>query len=122
MHRGFWLALGLSYFVLGHTAGLGWTTWFVCFAKDVSYWLLFHRFSTLIQIKTPETLMASVTSARHVQMITVLALGEIAVGYWQSQMPMAWEGSWRAIVCLIVVTAISVKLARGTRNYANTAG
>lgn len=95
-----WATLGASYILLGTFPAMGLATWTLCFAKDICYWILFHRISSYIQHDTPSNVIGSVTNARIAQMVIVLALGEMAVGGGQSVCPIALDGAWRGIVGL----------------------
>ena len=98
-----WLLMGTAYAVLGFVPGPNFLVWVICFAKDFSYWTIFHRISAEIQHNTPKEKIASVTHARMAQMIAVLSVGEIAVGAWRDVLPMWAEGLWRGSVCILVV-------------------
>jgi MFS family permease len=101
-----WVGLAISYIILGTIPGQEWLTLFFSIVKDIFFWLLFHRISTYIQMDTPQKVMGSVSSARMVQVITILALGEISVGAWQKYLPVFFDGLWRGVFCLILVAAM----------------
>lgn len=107
----FWLGLGISYICLGFLAGQGFLTLLVVICKDTFYWLLLHRISSHIQMDTPEEVMGSVSSARTTQMITILATGELLVGTWSKILPVAYDGLWRGVFCIVVLLAL-MKLPR----------
>jgi MFS family permease len=104
-----WITLGLSYALLGLYPEKGPITWSFCFLKDLSYWLLFHRITSYIQMDTPSSVIGSVSHARSAQMTLILALGELAVGGWQTALPISLDGAWRGLVCLGVASLLSIK-------------
>ena len=96
-----WIAFGASFWVLGVLpVGVGLVA--ANFVKDVFYWILYHRITTSIQMDTPTEVIGSVSHARMAQMITILALGELAVGAWQNVLPISWDAGWRAVLCVAV--------------------
>lgn len=103
-----WIGLGGSYLLLGFFPGMGWLTVGFAFAKDTFYWLLFHRISSHIQMDTPQEKMGAVTSARFTQMVLVLAIGELLVGYWSKMMPVLGDGMWRAAFCALILGLLSL--------------
>lgn len=98
-----WVGLGLSYISLALTPGREWLTLSLSIFKDVCFWILFHRFSTYVQMDTPHSAIGSVTSARMVQVTAVLAIGEVTVGAWQKVLPVFYDGLWRGVFCFILV-------------------
>ena len=98
----YWLALGLSFIVIGQLGEPSALTLFVFFIKDLSYWTIFHRISAHIQIDTPAERIGGVTSARMSIMTTVLAGGEVLVGAWAGAVPVAADSVLRAMVALAV--------------------
>lgn len=110
LHSIIWLAFGFSFFLIGTYPGRGVLTWFLFLVNDHCYWLLFHRYSSAIQTNTPIEKMASVSSARMVQMILILASGELLVGSWQNIVPLFWEGAWRAIFCVLIALLLRTYL------------
>jgi hypothetical protein len=107
LHVPTWIAFGLSFLLLGVYHGLGVLTWSIFLLNHHCYWLLFHRYSSIIQASTPQEKMAAVSSARMAQMILVLATGEFLVGAWQRWVPLFWEGTWRAILCFLVAALLA---------------
>lgn len=107
-----WLALGLSFVTLGFIPEMGWLTFAGSVFKDIFYWLLFHRISTYIQMDTPQKNMGAVTNARMVQVVTVLALGELTVGAWQKILPVFYDGLWRGVFCFILVAVLTLPKMR----------
>lgn len=106
-HALIWLLLGGGYIAAFTYQGSFAVTWLFIFAKDIAYWLLFHRYSSHIQMQTPATDTAAVSSARVAQMTAVLALGEIGVGAWQSSVSLSAEGIWRGVFCFVVVALLA---------------
>lgn len=107
-HRSIWIAFSLSFLLLAEFPSQGVLTFFIFVFNDHCYWLLFHRYSSQIQTNTPTKLIGSVTSARMIQMILVLATGEFLVGAWQKHVSIFWEGAWRAIFCLVVASILAL--------------
>lgn len=112
-----WVGLAISYTVLGAIPGQDWLTLFFSIVKDIFFWILFHRISTYIQMDTPQKVMGGVSSARMVQVVTVLAVGEITVGAWQKYLPVFYDGLWRGILCLILVSLLMLpQFQSGVKN------
>jgi MFS family permease len=103
-----WGGLAIGYLLLGLFPERGWITFGFSFLKDLSYWLIFHRISSYIQYDTPKEYIGSVTIARTVQMVTILATGEILVGSWSKYVPLFWDGTWRALLCGAIVILLFV--------------
>ncbi len=103
-----WLGLGLSYIILGAIPGGEWLTLFFSVIKDICFWLLFHRISAYVQMDTPQKIMGGVSSARMVQVATILAIGEVTVGAWQKVLPVFYDGVWRGIFCFILVAVMTL--------------
>jgi|GEM_PF-1614302 len=100
----FWwslLALGFASYSLVQKIPLLMIT--SAFTKDLAYWMLFHRLSTRIQLKSPEAKMAGIASARFFQIVATLSLGEFAVGAWQKVIPLSAEAFLRSLVCTAVL-------------------
>lgn len=114
---GFWAGLGVSYALLGRFPGLGIPTVALALCKDTFYWLLFHRISSHIQMDTPEPVMGAVTSARMTQMVTILAFGELMVGAWSKQVPVLFDGGWRAAFCFLVLGLLTVPRFQAERKH-----
>jgi MFS family permease len=104
----FWLGLGLSYSFLGFFPQQGLITLALVICKDTFYWLLLHRISSHIQMDTPQEVMGSVSSARTTQMIMILATGELLVGTWSKVLPVAYDGLWRGIFCILVMALMGI--------------
>lgn len=98
----YWFVLGFSFLVLGQLTGPSVITLAVFFVKDLSFWTIFHRISSHIQVDTPAERIGSVISARTSIMITILALGEIMVGAWSNVAPITLESSVRALLSILV--------------------
>lgn len=98
----YWITLSGSFVVLGLLKGPGPLTLFIFFLKDMSYWIIYHRISTHIQIDTPSNKMGSVISARMAIMVTILAVGEILVGAWSHVVPIAFECFGRGFIAIFV--------------------
>ena len=98
----YWIVLGSCFLILGQLAGPSALTLAVFFIKDLSFWTIFHRISSHIQIDTPASRMGSVISARTSIMITILALGEILVGAWSSYVSISSESSVRAVFAIVI--------------------
>lgn len=96
----YWLTLGGSFFLLGQLQGPGILALSVFFIKDLSYWTIFHRISSHIQIDTPTDRIGGVTSARISIMTTILAGGEVLVGAWSNVVPVAADSWFRAFVAV----------------------
>lgn len=101
-----WLVLGVAYILLGLNPDRQWHTLSLSVFKDICFWLLFHRISTYVQMDTPQKVMGGVSSARMVQVATILAVGEITVGAWQKFIPVFYDGLWRGIFCFILVAIL----------------
>ncbi len=111
-----WIMLGVSLILLGMIPGPNALVWAVCLFKDICFWILFHRISSYIQIDTPQKIIGSVNHARNAQMITIFALGEIAVGLWKNSLPFLWECGLRGGLCLAVALVIALNFKK-VENY-----
>jgi MFS family permease len=101
-----WVVLGLSYIILGLIPGREWLTLSLSVFKDICFWLLFHRISAYVQMDTPQKVMGGVSSARMIQVATILAIGEVTVGAWQKVLPVFYDGLWRGIFCFTLVAVM----------------
>jgi len=116
-HISVWVVLGLSYVFLGQLADTGWAALFVYFISDSAYWLLFHRYSAHIQTDAPPEKAAAIFSARIIQMLIVLSLGEFVVGFWSQYVSVEWDATWRAVLCLIVaIMLVKIKSVKVNKN------
>jgi hypothetical protein len=61
---------------------------------------------------TPQKNMGAVTYARMVQVVTVLALGELTVGAWQKILPVFYDGLWRGVFCFVLVAVLALPKLR----------
>lgn len=105
-HALFWVGLAASFFLLANHPGEGVVTLLCLLISDHFYWLLYHKYSAQIQVDTPLEHMAAVSSARTVQMLAVIAIGEFAVGAWSGEVSVYWEAIWRGLFSLIVALFI----------------
>ncbi|MGK5085368.1 hypothetical protein WDW37_18940 [Bdellovibrionota bacterium FG-1] len=102
-----WFGFGVSYAALGGFSP-GWALIGVSFIKDTFYWILYHRITTAIQMDTPPEIIGSVSHARNAQVIAILAMGELAVGAWQSVLPLGADALWRGLLCCAVGISLSL--------------
>ena len=102
----YWLTLGAAYLCLGQMQGPSILTLLFFFVKDLSYWIIFHRISSHIQVYTPTAKMGGVSSARSSIMISILASGEMMVGAWSGVLPIASESTMRALFAVCVAIGI----------------
>ncbi len=107
-HESLWILLGIAYVAAFASVGHPALTLSLILVKDIAYWLLFHQYSAQIQSATPSQSMAAVSSARTLQMVVILSLGELGVGFWQTIVSPLAEGTWRAAVCLIIAIMLSL--------------
>ena len=103
----FWILLGVTLILLGQFKEPSFAMWIVCFVKDIAFWMIFHRIASHIQHDTPKDKIASVTFARNAQVISIFALGEIAVGAWQKYLSLETECLLRAGVCVVAIVLIA---------------
>ena len=102
LHLSVWVILGFGYITLGILANTGFGALGVYFICDSAYWTLFHRYSGQIQTQSPLERTASVFSARMIQMLIVLSIGEFVVGAWAEKLPVFWDAAWRGVACLLM--------------------
>lgn len=98
----FWIAMSISFAILGLLGAPSWLALVVFFAKDLCYWIILHRISSYIQNDSPTALIGSISSARTSAMISILAIGEILVGAWSGVVPLWLEGAARALTLFVV--------------------
>ena len=98
----FWIAMSISFAILGLLGAPSWLALFVFFVKDLCYWIILHRISSYIQNDSPSALVGSISSARTSAMISILAVGEILVGAWSGVVPLWLEGAARACVLFVI--------------------
>jgi hypothetical protein len=103
-----WFGVGVSYVALGLVSP-GWALIGLSFIKDTFFWILFHRITTAIQVDTPQEVIGSVSHARSAQMVTILAIGELAVGAWQSVLSVEADALWRAVLCCAIGISLSLR-------------
>lgn len=103
----FWIVLGVALALLGQFKEPSVAVWIVCFMKDIAFWLIFHRITSHIQNDTPKEHIAAVTFARNAQVISIFAIGEIAVGAWQKYFSLETECLLRAGVCVVAIVLIA---------------
>ncbi|MCX6126601.1 MAG: hypothetical protein NTV34_17855 [Proteobacteria bacterium] len=120
-HESLWILLGIAYLAAFASVGHPTVTLPLILVKDIAYWLLFHRYSAQIQSATPSQSMAAVSSARTVQMVVVLSLGELGVGFWQTIVSPLGEGAWRAAICMIIAIVLSLPQLQVEKERANDA-
>lgn len=111
-----WFILGGSLIWLGLFNQPSISMWCVCLLKDVSFWILFHRISSHIQMDTPKEIVGSVSFARNAQVMTVLTSGAFLVGAWSPYWSLLEECLFRGGICLVVAIAIAVTIGE-TENY-----
>jgi MFS family permease len=75
-HTLFWTGLAVSFFLLSKYPEQGMSTLLCFMLNNHFYWLLYHKYSAQIQAATPAEHMAAVSSARTVQMLLIIAIGE----------------------------------------------
>lgn len=107
-----WVILACAYVGLGTCEAPGWSAWGLWLVRGVCFWILLHRISAHIQTDTPTQVMGSVSAARDAQMVTIMALGEVLVGYWQPYVTLSIEGAWRAGACLVVAAVVYLKTVK----------
>jgi MFS family permease len=112
-----WIALGVSYALLGVLPEGSYFSFPLFLIRDTAYWLLLHRISSYIQADTPESVFGSVTAARNTVMIAIIASGEILVGAWQSIVPLSAEGLWRTTLCAIIAIMVLIQKIEPRLNY-----
>jgi MFS family permease len=98
----FWIGIGLSYLVMGQAEHATLFVVGVSFVKDFCFWVIFHRVSARLQMRTPVRKMGSVTSARSVLIVVLSAGAEILVGAWSNVVSLPLESAVRAGIAMTV--------------------
>lgn len=97
----YWFGMGLSFLAISYNIGTPFIFIGVLFLY-FSYWSIFHLISGEIQKETPAEHVAGVVSARNILMLTVIAIGEFAVGFLFSRFSVNTELIIRGTYCGII--------------------
>lgn len=95
-----WLGIALSFLALGQFQKANALALAVFFLKDLCFWIIFHRVSAHLQMRTPVAKMGSVSSARSVLIVLISAGSEILVGAWSKIVSLPTESAIRAAIAL----------------------
>lgn len=98
----FWIIFSLCFLVLGQFKGPGLLPLLILFIKDLSFWVIFHRISSHMQMDTPAPRIGSVMSARNCVMTAILTSGEVLVGMWSNVISVSTESWFRGLFGLCV--------------------
>lgn len=98
----YWIGIAVSYLVMGQFEQASLAAVGVSFVKDFCFWVIFHRVSSHLQMRTPVRKMGSVTSARSVMIVVISAGGEMLVGAWSNVVSLPVESAVRALIAISV--------------------
>ena len=96
----YWIGIGACYIALGQFEHASVLAIVISFLKDFCFWVIFHRVSSDLQMRTPMAKMGSIASARAVVIVTLSAGAEIAVGAWSNVLSLQAESALRAIFAI----------------------
>lgn len=118
----FWVGIGASFLLLGQFERASLLAVFVSFLKDFCFWIIFHRVSSGLQMRTPMEKMGSVASARAVLIVAISAGAEIAVGAWSNFLSLPLESAMRAVLAIAVGATLYVLKRGRSRELSSDAG
>ncbi len=98
----YWIGIAISYLIMGQFERATMFVVGVSFVKDFCFWVIFHRVSARLQMRTPVRKMGSVTSARSVLIVVISAGAEILVGAWSDVVSLQFESAVRAAIAVTV--------------------
>ena len=96
----YWIGIAVSYLIMGQAEKATMFIVGVSFVKDFCFWVIFHRVSARLQMRTPIRKMGSVTSARSVLIVVISAGAEILVGAWSNVVSLPLESAVRAVIAI----------------------
>lgn len=96
----YWIGIGACYIALGQFEHASVLAVFISFLKDFCFWVIFHRVSSGLQMRTPMAKMGSIASARAVLIVAISAGAEIAVGAWSNVISLPVESAIRAVIAI----------------------
>ncbi len=96
----YWIGIGVCYIALGQFDHANVLAIVISFLKDFCFWVIFHRVSSGLQMRTPMAKMGSVASARAVVIVIISAGAEIAVGAWSNVISLPVESALRAVFAI----------------------
>lgn len=101
-HSIFWMILVFCFLGLSLTISNYFLMMIFACPLFITYWILYHRYSGLIQIRAPRNLVGGISAARGIQMISILIVGELIFGKTSEFLPLPDELTLRAVICLLI--------------------
>jgi hypothetical protein len=102
-HSIIWLTLAAMFVTLSAAYTMTYPLLLAFGLLITAYWVLFNRYSALIQHKAPSEKVASIVSARNITMVLVLACGEFVSGRITGVISLQIELFVRAVLCIVAV-------------------